>query len=239
MATDYDSYYWSLSYLYSLAPNFTDFGLSGYPEATKYGYTGTYLAVNRSVQEIQSFLRPIALRMETQWNVSFSYLTAPDHFFDTASTYAQTYSNPGLLQWILLLPQEYSPMQKDWAGRFWVPMLSRLMARSAMTESNLPTIYDFVKTTLEDGATHMAYPNIPPAKKRNRQWNFSLNPAWKDAAQHFVVLNYGRHSMQDITYFHENILGKYSSLMDKLSQNRAAYINEVRDELVEVEYCTK
>jgi hypothetical protein len=42
-------------------------------------------------------------------------------------------------------------------------------------------------------------------------------------------LNYEWHSMQDITYFNEHILGRYISLMDKLGENGAAYINEVRD----------
>jgi FAD binding domain len=207
---DYDSYYRALSWFYSIAPTFNDFGIGGYPVAAKIGYAGPFVAANRSVHEVKAFLDPIGEHMKDAWNISFNYTLFPERLMDE-----------------LFWPPDAPTSLQEPAGRFWVPMVSRLLSRSAMTSSKLPAIYKFVKYTLEDGAMHMAYPNIPGASKHSRKWDVSLNPAWRTASQHFIVTHWSWNSMQDIRNLYDRMARRYIPLLDEFSQDHASYINEV------------
>jgi hypothetical protein len=207
---DYDSYYKALSWYYTIAPTFNDFGIGGYPMASKLGYAGPFTIVDKSVTEAQAFLGAIADQMKAKWNVTFSYNLLPESVLDN-----------------ILWPSSPDMAIQEPAGRFWVPMVSRLLSRSAMTSSNLPAIYNFVKTTLEDGAEHMVYPNIPGIAKHSRKWDFGLNPAWKTASQHFIITHWSWNSMQDIRNLYDRMAKRYIPLLDEFSANHGAYINEV------------
>ena len=211
---DYDSYYKALSWYYSISPSFNDFGIGGYPMASKLGYTGPFAITDKSVAEVHAFLGPIGEQMKEKWNVTFSYSLLPD----------------SVLNNILWPPSPEMSIQEP-AGRFWVPMVSRLLSRSAMTSSNIPAIYKFVKATLDDGAEHMAYPNVPGIAKHSRKWDFGLNPAWKTTSQHFIVTHWSWNSMQDIRNLYDRMAKRYIPLLDEFSENHGAYINEVRFDL--------
>jgi hypothetical protein len=124
-------------------------------------------------------------------------------------------------------PSEGTNIWQEPAGRFWVPMVSRLFSREEMTSNRTIELYNFIKTAMDDGATHMAYPNMPGIAKRNRKWDFSLNPAWRDASQHVIVTNWSWNTMRDIRNLYDRMLRRYIPLMDKFSDKHAAYINEV------------
>jgi hypothetical protein len=208
---DYDSYYRALAWYYTLAPSFNDFEIGGYPVASKFGFTGLFVASNHSPGEVQAFIDPIATHMKETWNVTLNYLALPEFILEDVVW--PTLTLGGL---------EEPP------GRFWVPMISRLISRSSMNSSNMPEVFKFVKITLDDGATHMAYPNMPGAAKRDRKWDFALNPAWKDTSQHFIVTNWHWYAMEDIRNLYQRMEKKYIPLLDRFSQNHGAYINEVR-----------
>jgi hypothetical protein len=209
---DFDSYYKAMAWYYTIAPNFTDFGIGGYPVASKYGYTGPFVVTNKTYTEITGFLDPIADHMKNNWNVSFSYILLPEVVMDN----------------VLWPSGGPNPFQEP-AGRFWVPMVSRIFSREAMTSNRTAELYNFIKKTMDDGATHMAYPNMPGIAKRNRNWDFSLNTAWRDASQHVMVTNWSWNTMQDIRNLYDRMLRRYIPLMDKFSDNHAAYMNEVSE----------
>jgi FAD/FMN-containing dehydrogenase len=206
---DFDSYYQALSYYYSQSPQFTDFGISGYPVASKWGYVGPLIAPNKTNEEVDAFFAPMAERMRKQWNITLEAIALPP---------------PSLGE--ILWPRQAPTTWAEPATQFYT-MSSRLIARSAMTESNLPAIFKFVKTTLEDDSWHLPYPNMPGIAKRNREWNVSLNPAWLDASMHFIILNNNFDSLKEIRSYYDR-LDKYLSVFDTLSVNSAAYVNEVR-----------
>lgn len=205
---DYDAYYKATAYFLSIAPAFNDFGMGGYPAATKLGYVGPYVATNKSQAQVSAFLDSIAKPMANNWNVTFNYQILPESVMDD-----------------IMWPTNAPTTTQEPAGRYWVPMVSRLLSRSAMTNKTAD-IYRFVKTAFDDGATIMPHPSIPGASKRNRPWDFALNPAWKDTAQHIIVANWNWNSMQDVRNLYDRMMNKYIPLLRVISENDAAYINE-------------
>jgi hypothetical protein len=206
----YESYYQAMACFYAQSPKFNDFGIGGYPLASKYGYTGPFVAANRTYEEVQAFLDPIEKYMKDKYNVSFSYFTMPEDIIDK-----------------VVRPASGPADNAEAAGRYWVPQVTKIFSRAALQEENISAIYNFVKTSLEDGAIHHPFPNILGIAYHNRAWDFSLNTAWKTGATHIIVTNSNWNNMQDIRNLYDRMGKEYLPSMDKLAENHAAYINEV------------
>jgi hypothetical protein len=210
---DRDPYYQALSYWYVFHKNLTDFGLSGYPAASKWGYTGPMVAPFKTDDEVKKFLAPVQDRMLKQWNITFNVIPASPVLFDIAIT-----------------PLDKPTVMAEQSGQLYT-MGSRLVARSKLTEENLPKIYKFVKTTMDDNVVHLPYPNMPGIAKRDRQWDYALNRAWLDSSIHLALLNNDFKSWTDIPDYFKIMHQKYIPLLDVLSQDSGAYFNEVRQQL--------
>jgi FAD/FMN-containing dehydrogenase len=211
-APDFDSFYNALAYWYSKSPSFNDFGISGYPVATRWGYIGVLFAPEKTDAEVQAFFAPLRDHMAKSWNIKLNTINMKgEHSLE-------------LSYWSIIKPADGA----EPSNQFYT-MASRLVARSAMTESNLPAIFKFVKQTLDDDVgVHLPYPNMPGIAKRDRDWDFALNPAWRDATIHMIVLNNEFDDWKQIPSFYDNLRDTVTELLDPLSQNHAAYINEVR-----------
>lgn len=207
---DYEKYYRAITYMYAQSHKFNDFGMGGYPMALKFGYSGPFVAANRTVDEVQAFLDPIKKSMVDKFGVLFSY---------TITSEASYIAN--------LWPDDAPSSAAEPAGRYWVPQVTRIFSRKALQEDNMDAIYDFVKTSFEDGAIHHPFPNILGKEHWDRPWDFALNPAWRTGSMHIMVTHSDYNSLEDVKKLYERMGEKYLPSMDKLSENHAAYINEV------------
>ncbi|KAF1984825.1 FAD-binding domain-containing protein [Aulographum hederae CBS 113979] len=95
-------------------------------------------------------------------------------------------------------------------------MSSRLLARSALSESNIPAIRAMFESLFADGKTYimLPYPNGGGQVARNRDLDVALNPAWRDAIIHQIVMVVGNREEEVI------------EAMRPLSVDDAAYLNE-------------
>lgn len=69
-------------------------------------------------------------------------------------------------------------------------MGSRLLSRKALSEpENLANITAAIKTILDDQVMYLlTFPYIPGGKHHDREWDIGLNPAWKKASVHVMIM---------------------------------------------------
>jgi len=91
-------------------------------------------------------------------------------------------------------------------------MASRLLARNLLNENNIPAIKRMLSSVT---GYLLPYGNAGGMVTRNRNLDVGLNPAWRDASMHLIVINY-------------NVTNNIKA-MDPLSVNHAAYFNEAFD----------
>jgi hypothetical protein len=232
-AADLEAWYNGMAYYFAMQPNFTDFGLSGYPSMTKDSYSGMLMVIGKTEKELKDWFGPIGKKME-----SYGIVVEPNYItneqFETISS-GQKIGNGG--------PSEPS-------GTLF-SMSSRLFSRTAMTETNVPNIAKMLKVILNDtGAYLLPYANVPGVSHHNRKWDFGLNPAWKTTAFHMISIWHlevgddigrgkigefkrrsrrdGKSPMETLKEMERKMTAEYIPAMDRLAQNHGAYINEVR-----------
>lgn len=219
-----DSYYQAMGFFLAMFPNFTDFGLSGYPTLTKGSYTGLMFAPGKTEQEILDFFAPIEKKL-----ISYGI-----------NVQRSTLSSSMFLALEFLSVTNYAPAEPS--GLLFA-MSSRLFSRTALREGNVPNITKMLKTLLQDSDTELLpYPNMPGAQHQNRTWDFGLNPAWRTTAMHMVSLwnldagdnigqiaqfkSDGKNAMELVRTKEKKMTEIYIPAMDALSENSGAYINE-------------
>jgi hypothetical protein len=217
-ATGSDGYYDAMAYFFAMTPNLTDFGLSGYPTMNNNSYIGAQTAPGKSNEAIKAFFDPIAARMR-QYGANVSVTprrtnttrTALARIPDVLGDYYREQKGRAVAslhlekrQRIDMTPVHQIPVRT---------MSSRLIARSALFEANMPAI----KAMLQQMTGNiLPYGNAGGAVTRNRNLDVAVNPAWRDAAMHLIVINF-------------NITSNLAA-MDKLSVNHGAYFNEAYDQ---------
>jgi hypothetical protein len=188
----------AMAYYWAMTPNITDFGLAGFP-TTRYAspYPGTLWAPGKSRQDIESFWAPIAAKMTQLGAIVTSKATEKE-----------------LDQWLtpitnlINLPLPIGPM-----------MASRLIARSALNEKNIPAFRAMLDKVLSYTNQVLPYPVAGGQVAVNRNLDIGLNPAWRDAVMHMVIL--GMDAKGAI------------AAMDPLSVNHGAYLGEANQNEVD------
>jgi FAD/FMN-containing dehydrogenase len=238
-----EAYYNAIGYLFSMMPNFTDCGISGYPVLSKSSWRGALMAPNKSVKEVNDCWNPMAAYMRS---LGASVITLA--ISNDVMTAAQ-----GLVGGAA----GASTSLAEKSGYPFV-MGSRLLSRKALQDpANLGKITQALKTILDDPNMYMLpYPNIPGEKHQDREWDVALNPAWKKASVHvLIVWNDGivggigkapfqakkkKRDLENTDDFQEikwapkekilavesTMMEKYVPALDVLSENHGAYINE-------------
>jgi FAD/FMN-containing dehydrogenase len=201
----------AVAYWLSKSTEMTDFGISGYPDLSSRRFSGRFRAPDKSPSQIERFLAPILEHLEVL-GANFT-LTTVGNSWSTLFVQTETkqYEAPYQKYYAAqsnaaLQPRQYRPSAKA------SQMLSRLLSRDALVESNQPAIRTMLKTVLGSGAFILPYPVAGGQVARNRNLNVGLNPAWRDAVMHLIVIN----SKND-----SNL-----KAIDTLSANSGAYLNE-------------
>ncbi|KAF1808610.1 FAD-binding domain-containing protein [Eremomyces bilateralis CBS 781.70] len=184
----------AMAYLFAMTPNMTDFGLSGYPTMSGSSYSSRLRAPGKTAQEISEFFNPIAERMR-QLGVTVSL----DQVVDRGTTSKRE------------LFKEAAESEKLKARQLGGLMTSRLLARDALNEGNIPAIRKMLSSVTGGLSSVLPYPNAGGRVAQNRDLDTGLNPAWRDAVMHMIVMGIG---------------GSPVSAMDPLSANHGAYLNE-------------
>lgn len=188
----------AVSYLFAMTPNMTDFGLSGYPTMTRSSYTARLRAPDKTLPEITAFFNPIAERMRqlgatvTLKQVQDRGTTAKRELFEEAA-------------------EAEKLKARQLGGLAGGLMTSRLLAREALNERNIPAIKKMLSSVTGGLSSVLPYPNAGGKVAQNRNLDTGLNPAWRDASMHMIVMGIG---------------GNAESAMDPLSANHGAYVNE-------------
>jgi hypothetical protein len=213
-----EAYINAMAYFFAMTPNITDFGITGYPTMTLSSYMGTLTAPGKTTAQIQSFVNPIATRMRSYGaSVSLSGGMAKGLYkdngeFDIPDALSEYYRQKNSLSLLRRQRLDFKPMHQTPVN----DMASRLLARSALNEANLPAIKRMLS-----GMTGnlLPYGNTGGAVTRSRNLDVGLNPAWRDSVMHLIAINY-------------NMRGNIAA-MDPLSANHAAYWNEANDHEVD------
>jgi FAD/FMN-containing dehydrogenase len=180
----------AMAYFWAMTPNMTDFGLVGYPTIRHASpYPGTLWAPGKSRRDIEAFWAPIAAKM-TQLGAKVT----------TKATEKE------LNQWLTTIVNINLPLP---IGRF---MASRLISRSALNEKNTPAIRTMLDKVLAYTSMILPYPVAGGQVTTNRNLDIGLNPAWRDAVMHMVVIGF-------------DTKGAIAA-MDPLSVDHGAYIGE-------------
>jgi FAD/FMN-containing dehydrogenase len=208
---DEETFLSAVAYLLSMTSKMTDFGISGYPDLSSKRFSARFRAPDKTPAEIETFMEPILQHMETigtNFTSSMVGNTGSTLFLkiekqEYEAPYKRYYAAERLAA---RQARQYSPSPR--AGM----MLSRLLSRKALVETNQPAIRSMLKTVLGSGAIILPYPVAGGQVERNRNLDVGLNPAWRDAVMHLIVMT----------------AGSTSSLkaIDSLSANSGAYLNE-------------
>jgi hypothetical protein len=219
-----EAYYQAMGYFLAIQPNFTDFGLSGYPTLTKKSYRALLWAPGKAAEEILDFFTPMERKLLSyeinlsKYPVSSNIFLALEYFAASSNDYAEASGDP-------------------------FAMSSRLFSRNALAEGNVSAIAKMLETLLKDSDIELLpYPNVPGSKHENRKWDVGLNPAWKKTALHMVSIWYpsvndtvvkfnesrsaARNQLDAVKIMEKKMTEVYGPAMDALSENGAAYINE-------------
>ncbi|KAF2664415.1 FAD-binding domain-containing protein [Microthyrium microscopicum] len=158
----------ALAYYWAMTPNMTDWGLGGFP-TVRYGstYPGRLYAPGKTRSEIDAFWAPIAQKM-IKLGASVSTKTSEKEFD----------------QWL----EPISPVVNlplPFVGNM---LASRLLSRSKLNEANIPAIRTMLDKLLS--YTNMVLPYAVGGGQvaANRDLDIGLNPAWRDALMHLVVI---------------------------------------------------
>jgi FAD/FMN-containing dehydrogenase len=182
----------AMAYFWAMTPNMTDFGLVGYPTIQHLSpYPGTLWAPGKSPQEIEAFWAPIAAKM-TQLGAKVT-AKATEKELDQ-------FLHP-ITNLINLIPL---PIGSS--------MASRLIARNALNEKNIRAIRTMLDKILAFNNMILPYPVAGGQVAANRNLDIGLNPAWRDAVMHMIVI--GTDPKTAI------------AAMDPLSVSHGAYISE-------------
>ncbi|QDS72062.1 hypothetical protein FKW77_002813 [Venturia effusa] len=170
-----EAYYNAMGYIFSMMPTLNDCGLSGYPVLKKDSYRGALMAPSKSVQEVNECWDPMKAKMRS---LGVSVISYP-----ISDQISNTVSN------LLGGAAGASSMVSELSGYPFV-MGSRLFSRKALSDpANLANITSAIRTILEDPNMYiLTYPNIPGEKHRDREWDIGLNPAWKTASLHAIIM---------------------------------------------------
>ncbi|KAF2399368.1 FAD-binding domain-containing protein [Trichodelitschia bisporula] len=204
---DRTPFFKAMAYFFAKTPEMNDFGLSGYPWLTWTNYAGTLQAPGKTDAELKAFIDPIIARMQS-YGCFVSAVPVNSSVLDLVPG--------GVANGLSGVAQVF----------FAYSMGSRLLARSALNEGNMPAIEKMLRTTLTDKTYLMPYPNIPGAAHANRSWDdIGLNPAWKKASTHVLVMA-NDDTFQNLPRLNRDMVDKYIPALDALSENHGAYINE-------------
>ncbi|KAF2427366.1 FAD-binding domain-containing protein [Tothia fuscella] len=224
---DQESWYNGMAFYLAMHPNFTDFGLSGYPSLTKDSYSGMLMVIDKSPKELLDWFTPIQKKLES-YNITVEPNTISNEEFSGMESMEVGNNGPAEPSGLLF------------------SMSSRLFSRESLTEANVPNIAKMLKVLLhEPGAYLLPYPNIPGRSYHNRSWNYGLNPAWKTAAMHMISIWHlqegddkglgrigefkkrdTRSPMDKLKEMDTKMVEQHIPAMDGLAQNHGAYINE-------------
>ncbi|KAF1810088.1 FAD-binding domain-containing protein [Eremomyces bilateralis CBS 781.70] len=206
----------ALAYMWAKLPEITDFGLSGYPTMSSSSYFGMLNAPGKTTAEINAFFNPIAAKMR-------SY----------GATVSASASSGGLLGGLLggfgglgrrSFYETYGEPTNQRVKRQALTSVglfsSRLIARSAMNEENLPAIRKMLETILATSRVSvLPYPNSGGQVARNAELDVGLNPAWRESVMHMIVQRMDAKAAV--------------AAMGPLSANEGAYLNEAYPEEVD------
>ncbi|KAF1983708.1 FAD-binding domain-containing protein [Aulographum hederae CBS 113979] len=207
-----DSYYDAVAYLLSQMNNFTDFGLSGYPYLNSKSYTAFLMAPGKTLEQVGAFLAPLSARLKSYPNVTV--VTSP---YPVMRNFKRT-DTPFAAYNISM------PLARGNTASF--TMGSRLLSRSKLGEKAIPALKKMLLGTIgaSDNAYILPYPNAGGQVAKNRVIDNGVNPAWRDASMHFIIdenVDY-----EGIPASYGRVMEKYLPLLEGLSQDGAAYINE-------------
>jgi hypothetical protein len=228
--TSQDNFYKAMAYYIAKQPEFVDFGLSGHPAILKYFYNGVLIAPGKTSQELEQFWIPISKRLEEMGAYILHWVIGDD-----VMNFARLFGFGGGLAASIFTEPSNLPLTVG----------SRVLARKALSESNLTVIYRMVKSVLEDGSASLQpYPVMPGIQHLKRPWNFALNPAWQTGVLHLITTTYkgigtGNYSITELrskakNTVRDDLLQKFKMIneklvpaMEPLSENHASYLNEV------------
>jgi hypothetical protein len=220
-----------MAYFFSVHPNLTDFGLSGYPVLTKDGYSGALGSPGKTVKEVNQFWAPIGDRLK-QYGVTVKGVTVDNKLSTLTGNLME------------MMGSDPAATLAEVSG-YPFAMGSRLLSRRILAEANIPKIAGILKTVLSEPNVYLLpYPNMPGVAHQNRKWDFGLNPAWKTTSMHLInVWNDGVKggigkisgitkrdglvSTEKVKQMTKLVNEKNIPALDELAENHAAYINEV------------
>lgn len=220
----------AMAYFLAMTPNITDFGMGGYPQMTGSSYMGQMTAPGKSAAAMTAFFNPIAARMRT--------LGASVTATNMGGFGKRDGDSDGTERWFPDPVVEYykaraanatakegeeEAIKKRQNGNMNLTpihntpvadMSSRLLARSALNEANIPAIRKMLEV-ISGATTILPYPVAGGQVAKNRNMGTGVNPAWRDSVMHLEVLT-------------KNIAPMVAA-MDPLSADHAAYWNEALD----------
>jgi hypothetical protein len=194
----------AMTYYLSNMPEFTDFGLTGYPNLSPDSYSGVLTAPNRTIEEILAFLDPIIDTLKTKYQQEITLQGADGGLDD--SFYLST------------------PNEQAGAG---IGLASRLLSREGIKNTTLMRtalahLFTLPLTIIEP------YPVAGGQVAKNRDLHVGLNPAWRDAIMHFIVtgisVSMNKTSMDTL---YSTKLASASAVLDPMSVDSGNYFNEV------------
>jgi hypothetical protein len=194
----------AITYYLSNMPEFTDFGLTGYPTLTGDYYVATLTAPGRTLKDINSLVNPIVKTLQTTYAQYVSLQGASGGVNDTV------YLTSG-----------------DWQSNQAMGIASRLLSRegiknTTLMRSALTKLFAIPDLILQP------FPVAGGQVAKNANLDIGLNPAWRETIMHFLALGtIQSEDTNDMLNLYNNNLQSAVEALDPMSVNSGAYFNEV------------
>jgi hypothetical protein len=198
-----------MAYLMRKMPEFTDFGMTGYPIMFSNKYDCLFTAPGKSWPEINTFIEPIKDNLEAM-GLSISSIPIESSINAFMGSIATTPNAPvGFTTGNAI-------------------MSSRLISRSASL--NITNWECILPLLFAQGAILEPFPVLGGQVSKNKNLDMALNPAWREAVMHFSILD-GKsdsyRSVSEVNGAFERMMMESLPLIEDMSVDGAAYLNEV------------
>ncbi|KAF2218987.1 hypothetical protein BDZ85DRAFT_269349 [Elsinoe ampelina] len=202
----------AMAYFLTQSGKFVDFGLTGYPNLFPNSFSGPFTAAGKTNDEILAFLAPVIEGVKAR---GASITVTPVVISDPSD---------------LAVPNTDGNVGTNQTQPSNVIFGSRLLSRKGLSDE--ATLTNLLKTLFSNGFYALPYPVLGGQVTKNAltTLDFGLNPAWRTAIMHFIFVDLGaaRFSLDTVAIkaAHKRIVNVINPVVDPLSVNSGAYLNE-------------
>jgi hypothetical protein len=210
-----DGFVKGMTYLMSVLPEMTDWGLTGHMLMQRFTFSGSMNAPGKEMKDIFGYLQPISQKL---WDlgVILIYIPIPD----------------SINSYLIAKDWDVNSLTTSQSEGYPMVQSSRLLGRSGLKDT--VNMGKALKYYFENNYIVEPFNVAGGAVARNTQ-QMALNPAWRQTVVHMSILPLGQllsKTVGEVEDFYKTVQ-KDTEYLDKMSIDSGSYLNEVRRKL----YC--